>query len=297
MAIPEDQLDTWSHQGSVTQSAQTYSTIKAVLDDLNAPYHSRDYSIFLQGSYGNDTNVYRESDVDIVIRLNQTYYADTGRLAEGAKANYDKAFVRAEIAWSDFRAEVLAWLQKKYGSDAESGKKAIFIKGNGSRRDADVIVCCNFRRYRENSNGIDNQYDEGICFWSDGVQIENFPKRHSDNLTSMHQGANGWLKPVIRVYKNMRNRMITDKVLKDGVMPSYFIEGMLYNVPNDKFGTSYDDSFVNTYNWIIEADESKLVTASGLHWLVREGTHTSLPSLKFNEYITTAGKYWKEWGK
>jgi len=90
MAIPEDQLDTWAKQGSVTQSAQTYNTIKSVLDDASAPYHSRSYSIFLQGSYGNDTNVYRESDVDIVVRLNQTYYADTGRLSVGAQANYDK---------------------------------------------------------------------------------------------------------------------------------------------------------------------------------------------------------------
>jgi len=208
MAIPENQLDTWAKLGSVTQSAQTYNTIKSVLDDANAPYHSCNYSVFLQGSYGNDTNVYRESDVDIVIRLNQTYYADTNRLSVGAQANYDRAFVRAEVSWSDFRAEVFTWLQKKYGSDAQSGKKAIFVKGNGNRRDADVIVCCNFRRYRDGSTGIDDQYDEGICFWSDGLQIENFPKQHSANLTSMHQGTSSWLKPVIRLYKNMRNRMI-----------------------------------------------------------------------------------------
>jgi len=189
MAIPEHQLDTWAKQGSVTQSAQTYNTIKSVLDDANAPYHSRKPSVFLQGSYGNDTNVYRESDVDIVIRLNQTYYADTGRLSVGAQANYDNAFVRAEVSWSDFRSDVFAWLQKKYGADAQLGKKAIFVKGKGNRRDADVIVCCNFRRYRDWSTGIDDQYDEGICFWSDGVQIENFPKQHSANLTSMHQGT------------------------------------------------------------------------------------------------------------
>lgn len=295
MAIPEDQLDVWAKQGSIAQSAETYNMIGEVLDDSSAPYHSRDYSIFLQGSYGNDTNVYRESDVDIVIRLNQTYYADIGRLSVEAKANYDRAFVHAEVSWSEFKAEVFAWLQKKYGSDAQSGKKAIFVKGNGSRRDADVIVCCNFRRYRTGSTGIDDQFDEGICFWSDGVRIENFPKQHSSNLTSMHQGTSSWLKPVIRVYKNMRNRMIGDQVLNEGVMPSYFIEGMLYNAPNDMFGKSYDSSFVNTYNWIAEADESKLVTASGLHWLVREGIHTSVPSAQFNEYLNAVRSYWQNW--
>ena len=33
----------------------------------------------------------------------------------------------------------------------------------------------------------------------------------------------------------MRNRLIRDGKLKSGVAPSYFIEGMLYNVPADQF--------------------------------------------------------------
>lgn len=85
MAIPESQLETWSHQGSVSQSAQTYDMIQKVLNDTTSPYYSKDFSIFLQGSYGNDTNVYRDSDVDVVIRLNQTYYSDTNSLNPDAK--------------------------------------------------------------------------------------------------------------------------------------------------------------------------------------------------------------------
>src|SRR3546814_1044190 len=45
MAIPESQLETWAKQGSVTQSKDTYATIKAALEDSNAPYRTRDYSI------------------------------------------------------------------------------------------------------------------------------------------------------------------------------------------------------------------------------------------------------------
>ena len=90
MAIPELQLETWSHQGSVTQSAQTYDLIQRVLNDSTSPYHPKDFKIFLQRSYGNDTNVYRDSDVDVVIRLNQTYYADTNWLTPDAKINYER---------------------------------------------------------------------------------------------------------------------------------------------------------------------------------------------------------------
>ena len=73
MAIPEAQLDTWSHQGSVTQSSGTYQTMRNALIAPTAPYAGRAYDVFLQGSYGNDTNIYAESDVDTVIRLDAIF--------------------------------------------------------------------------------------------------------------------------------------------------------------------------------------------------------------------------------
>jgi len=234
MAIPNSQLEIWSHLGSVTQSAQTYDMIQKVLNDSTSPYYSKDFSIFLQGSYGNETNVYRDSDVDVVIRLNQTYYSDTNSLKPDAKTIYDKAFNLATYAYGDFKVDVLAWLQKKFGADVIPGKKAIFIRGRDNRRDADVLVCAQHRRYRAASTGVDDMYDEGIVFWtSDGIEIVNFPKQHSENCTTMHQNTNQRFKRMVRVYKNMRNRMIDDKCILDGVAPSYFIEGMLWNVPAD----------------------------------------------------------------
>jgi hypothetical protein len=67
MAIPESQLETWSHQGSVKQSRDTYATIKRTLEASDTKYADKDFEVFLQGSYGNDTNIYAESDVDVVI--------------------------------------------------------------------------------------------------------------------------------------------------------------------------------------------------------------------------------------
>lgn len=296
MPIPESQLQTWSHQGSVTQSAQTYETIRKVLNDSASPYYQKDFSIFLQGSYGNDTNVYRDSDVDIVICLNQTYYTDTSALTEDAKSSYDKAFSLAPYQYADFKADVIAWLAKTYGVDVVPGKKAILIKGNGTRRDADVLVCAQHRRYRASSNGADDQYDEGICFWaSDGTQIINFPKQHAENCTTKHQGTNQWFKPVVRVYKNMRNRMIDDGYIADGVAPSYFMEGMLWNVPAGLFGKSYEGSFVNTFNWVLNADKTKLACANDLFWLVRDKSHNCWPTENFDAYLAAARRYWNDW--
>lgn len=80
MAINETQLTTWSSVGSVQQSAATYQTIRSVLDHKDSAYYPKLYQIFLQGSYGNDTNVWRDSDVDVVMRLTSVYYPDTSSL-------------------------------------------------------------------------------------------------------------------------------------------------------------------------------------------------------------------------
>jgi len=295
MAIPESQLETWSHQGSVTQSAQTYDLIQRVLNDSTSPYYPKDFSIFLQGSYGNDTNVYRDSDVDVVIRLNQTYYADTNWLTPDAKINYGRAFSLATYGYADFKADVIAWLQKKFGADVKHGKKAIFIKGSGNRRDADVLVCAEHRRYRAASTGVDTQYDEGIIFWtSDGIEIVNFPKQHSENCTTKHQNTNQRFKRIVRVYKNMRNRMIDDNYIADGIAPSYFLEGMLWNVPAEKFVPSYEDSFVNTFNWLLSTDTTKLRCANDLYLLVHDNSNVCWSTANFLAYFAATKKYWNE---
>src|SRR3546814_7032127 len=63
-----------------------------------------------------------------------------------------------------------------------------------------------------------------------------------------------------RVFKNMRSRMVDDGLIKAGVAPSYYIEGLLYNVPNEKLTSSYQDCVVNVLNWYRqEAKKAELV--------------------------------------
>ncbi len=90
MSIPEAQLETWSKVGSQTQSKDTYATIRNALDDKNAPY-AGSIEIFLQGSYGNDTNVYgKDSDVDIVMLSDRAYFRDLSRLSAIESAAYEQ---------------------------------------------------------------------------------------------------------------------------------------------------------------------------------------------------------------
>jgi hypothetical protein len=85
-------------------------------------------------------------------------------------------------------------------------------------------VCQQFRCCRSYNFGV-HDYHEGVAFYSGGKRIENFPKQHSENITAKHQATKGNFKPMVRVFKNMRNSMIEKRLLADGVAPSYFIEG------------------------------------------------------------------------
>src|SRR5258708_1063699 len=147
MGIPEAQLDTWSHQGTVAQSSTTYQTIKSALEATDTKYAGHNYEVFLQGSYGNDTNIFAESDVDIVIRLNSIYYYDTSALTPQDLFVFNAGLSPGTYPYADYKSHVVAALEKQFGSDVKPGTKAIKIKANGYRRNADVVVGAQFRRY------------------------------------------------------------------------------------------------------------------------------------------------------
>lgn len=296
MPIPESQLDTWSKQGSVTQSQATYATIRGILEDKAAPYASKSYSIFLQGSYGNDTNIYADSDVDIVICTSSIYYDDTSALKPQELEAYKARWSEGRFTYADFREQVTSHLIAKLGTSVKPGNKAIFVQGNGTRRDADVLPAAEYRRYFSYGPQNTTDYAEGIVFWTnDGTQIVNYPKRHSANCTSKHQATNGWFKPSVRILKNMRNSMIAKGYLTDGVAPSYFLEGMLYNVPNDKFGGTYGDTVVEALNWISASDRAKLLCATEMYYLLHSTSPVTWRAEKLDSYLTAASKFWKAW--
>ena len=296
MSISESQLETWSHQGSVTQSAATYETIRRVLASPNAPYASRSYDIFLQGSYGNNTNIYAESDVDIVIALTSTYYSDLDWLNDNDKQAFNNNRSPAQYGIDEFRAEVLQWLKTNYGSSVEDGNKAIRVNAGGGRRDADVLPCAEHRLYRSYNGPYANNYEAGITFWpKGGSQVVNFPKQHKQNCIAKHSATNSRFKPAVRVFKNMRNAMQQKGYLTKGRAPSYFIEGMLSNVPPVKFTYSRQSTFENAWNWLKQADRDKLMCANGIHFLCRKANVCWDPD-DFEATLSAYATFWNDGG-
>lgn len=290
MSISEDQLLTWSKQGPTAQFTATYDTLYAVLNDSSSPYYLKDFKIFLQGSYKNTTNVYGDSDVDVVIRLDSIFYTDLYFLNEEEKARYNANRSPGTYTLDEFKASILQWLTKKYGTDVKSGSKAIYIKGNGTRRDADVLVCAKLRRYYTYPPYGDPTYADGICFWYKGERIENFPEQHSDNCTTKHQDTKQWFKHTVRIFKNLRNTLIEKKVIEDGLAPSYFIEGLLYNVPKEYFGGTEQISFRDVLNYVLAADREKFLCANEKFKLLGNG-HVTWPAANCTKFLSVVKAY------
>jgi hypothetical protein len=223
------------------------------------------------------------------------YFRDLTRLSPDDRRTYDAAITgTVSYGHTDFQRDATAYITGLY-NNANAGMKAPYVPGgNSGRRNADVLIASHFRRYHEFKSWQNQRYDEGVCFFpSGGSMIENFPKQHSDNCTAKHQSTASYFKPMVRIFKNMRNTMISKGLLADGVAPSYFIEGMLYNVPNEKFGSTYQHTWVNCFNHVVTAGRDQLVCANYMHWLVRDNSPTSWPIANFNAFTKALKLYWE----
>ncbi len=297
MAIPEAQLDTWSRQGAIEQSKRTYQSVKTVLHDSSSPYYLKSFDSFLQGSYGNDTNVYRDSDVDVVMRLDSTWYHDANTLPTEQYQAFQRAHPgNADYDLSEFKQDVFRWLTANFGAGVRMGSKAIFIPGNNSRRDCDVLPCAKYKYYYRFFSDSDQRFAEGICFrHRDGTLIVNFPKQHSENCTHKHQQTRQWFKPTVRVFKNARNFMVDKNIIADGLAPSYFVEGLLWNVPNSKFGYSHESTFKDTLEFLLSADLSEFTCANGIHRLLRDNANVSWSPGNCSKFLGALRDLWNSW--
>ena len=99
-----------------------------------------------------------------------------------------------------------------------------------------------------------------------------------------------------RVFKNMRSRLVESGLIEAGTAPSYFIEGLLYNVPNEKFTTSYQDCVVNILNWYQQdAAKTDLVCANEQYYLLRDGYHTCWSQTDCDALVEVAVDLWNQW--
>ena len=261
MTIPESQLSRWSYHGSQDAAKRTHTVIRRALEAYHWP-SGVTYDIYLQGSYQNDTNIIGDSDVDVVLEMKSTLYRDMDQLSDWERRRLMSTLETVTYGWNDFRRDALKAMELGFGRALiAQGNKTIKLKPNPGSPAADVVVCGSHRTYTSRSAQVD-----GIMLYAlqDKRQIVNYPKLHYRNGSEKGRRTRDRYKRTVRMFKNARNRLLSDGRLRRGAAPSYFLECLLYNAPDRCYKASFQETYISIVSWMTSADRATLMCQNGL---------------------------------
>lgn len=227
--------------------------------------------IYTKGSYPNNTNVRRDSDVDVVVELQDCFYY-------GYKAGVtgiEPPVPPYQGSWTpaSWRQAVVDALVEAFGSDSidTSGKIAINVSAvEGSRPSADVVPSFDYRRYDDPAR---TTWKEGSCVFptDGGSKVVNWPQQQLENGRSLNTQTNHRYKKYVRALKNAENFLAAAGTIDE--LPSYFMECLVFNVPASILASGdLDDGFRATLVelWRLlesEENEQKMVEPNWMKWL------------------------------
>lgn len=269
MAISETQLQTWTNAPASTKIQFTHEQVRKALAQ-SAALKSKEYEVYLQGSYANSTNTKGESDLDIVVQLNSTYSYDLSALPPESISSLSSVIAKATYTWTDFRNDVIFALNNYFGSNQlkTTGNKSLKLIGTASRINADIVPCLCHKKFI-------NTYEppvEGIKFWTikEGNPIINYPRVHLKNGEDKNKEhrTNTKYKHAVRILKNLKQNLVEKHGFDPRKAPSYFIESTIYNVPDEHFKTDHQSTFTYAVDWILsKCNPAIMTTVSHQHLL------------------------------
>jgi hypothetical protein len=295
MPIPLSQLEIWSHQGAIATSSRAYASIQHALTKSTSPLANRGVEIFLQGSYGNATNTYGDSDVDVVVLYPNSFFKDMTALTQAQQLLHEASFPPANYRWPELRDDTLAALRSHYGNDAVTvGRKSIKVDACAGGRPSDVLPAMQFRRYATFADPNNLTAHWGVQFFdSSNNAIINYPRYHIQRGEAKNQQARtrGQYKATIRLLKNFRDHLVDSRRLAEGVAPSYYIECALYNVPDSLFVGSFNNTVPAILDYLWTTPYATFLCQNGVVRLIGNGV-TQWPEGNYISFIQAARTAW-----
>ena len=236
MPIAESTLSRWSHHQAATAFKRAHLPIRKAMEEHKG-LSQFTYEVFLQGSYKNDTNLGGDSDVDVVIRLAHKLDPQVVTLT-GAGLQRNDAHKAAHKQWQLFRRHALRAMRARFGDVASSGRKTLKIKKGKLQADADLVVTLRYRG--------------GIAFYLSDERrwVASFPQHHHQWGSKKDEATSQRFKRTVRMFKAARNRLVEIKVLTKDDAPSYFIECLIYNVPDALFKPKLAPTYTGVLGWL-----------------------------------------------
>jgi len=242
ITLPEE-CRTWSNPGGWGRQRWSVNSVKDCLDGAGLRDRHQ-FDFYVQGSFANNTHTGPESDIDVVVALQECWASNIGALPKKDRDQYDEVTERAEYDLAQFKNDVDDVLRPEYFR--RWGDKCLKLKeyNDPFLLPIDVLVCVEYRHYKFFHDLSDQDYIPGVCFVIPNAgMVVNFPKLHllRGNVKDRRVGGN--YKPVIRIAKNAYRWAVEQNLLPAGSAAGYFIECLLFNVPDEHFSSNHWLSF------------------------------------------------------
>lgn len=268
MTISEDLLVKWAGPPGDSKAQTAYGQISSTLNTSTALL-GKTVDIYLQGSYRNRTHIKADSDVDIVAELQSSFFYNIDNLDVGENALFKQIVPDATYKYEHFKRDVLQALVNTHGAgNVVEGNKCLKVAGNASRSNADVLACLEHRTYRSFAANRQTDYIPGIKFFTkSGSMVINWPKTHFSNGSTKNQETDEKFKHLVRIFKNIRKALVDGNALAKENAPSYFIECLVFNVPNPLFRPTYSACLANAIGHFQGVDIAHFTCVNGLESL------------------------------
>ena len=176
----------------------------------------------------------------MVVRLSTKLKPAVAALT-GGKLQHDGSHIYVHQRWKSFRDEALKAMRARFGRAAKSSRKTLKVPKGAIAADADLVVTVS--------------YNEGIAFYLSDERrwVVGFPQQHHGRGLKKQSATSNRFKRTIRMFKAARNRLVDEKVLNKDDAPSYFIECLLYNVPEGLFKPELAPTYTGIIKWLKSA--------------------------------------------
>jgi hypothetical protein len=165
--------------------------------------------------------------VDVCVRCLDTLFFD---LPAGMAAADFGIVTPAAYPYPQYKNDVGTALTSYFkAGHVTRGNKAFDIKENTYRIAADAVACFQYKKFASDGTAL-----EGAAFLTDtGQRIVNWPDQNYENGVAKNRLTETRFKDVARIFKRVRYAMKDAGVAAADPIPSFLLECLAYNVPND----------------------------------------------------------------
>lgn len=241
----EDKLRDWAKPPSQSEIDRCDAVIRNVRQAVSESAKLRELKVqvILQGSYRNNTNVKRDSDVDVGVVCPEPFYPFYPQGTDASTFGNKNS----DYSYAEYRGEVEAALLAYFAQGAVSkGNKAFNVRESARQVEADVAAFLVHRRYSAGGS-----YVEGVELRpanAPNQRVINWPEHHYAQGVEKNKQTGGRYKALVRGLKNIRNELVDSEKLDGRAITGFLIECLLAQVPNSTFG---NDQYVTDLRGIL----------------------------------------------